>query len=208
MEAIASSHFFGISFLFSWSEEKTDESVPLWSLLVGPGLYQTGQANTTPGHLYYAVFSVTYHCAVSFCPFLNYFCPQLNYLYWLLLFYCSLKKKKTFIMGQLCRMIMYWKELLVEGNRRVQTSTFKWFYFESAKRVSIYLVAGGSTVTLIHQTQKKKKNPQRLDWNMDFFHSSDSLLKLVLFVLISERQQSMMARGVERQWLNEVFYIF
>lgn len=58
---------------------------------------KTGQTKTATGHLYYAVFPVIYHCAVSFLSFLNYFCPLLDYQYWILLFYC--KKKTNFKQG-------------------------------------------------------------------------------------------------------------
>lgn len=48
---------------------ETDEAVWLCSVPGGPlrGA-KTGRTKTAPGHLYYAVFSVIYHCVVSLAP--------------------------------------------------------------------------------------------------------------------------------------------
>lgn len=164
---------------------------------------KTGRSKTATGHLYYAVFSVIYHCAVSFFLFKLFLSSVglsvLNIV--ILLLGGKNFKQVPFLSDNL----LYERILPLKSCKDEQTnarSSFKSFYFESAKNHKYYLVAEESTTALRRQqTQLNLENK-----HTDFFYSSDILLKNVLTVGISERQRCM-SRGVGRcsllkSWLN------
>lgn len=123
---------------------------------------KTGQTKTATGHLYYAVFSVIYHCAVSFFSFLNYFCPLLGLSVVNIVILLFLKKTSSFFLSD---SLLYERILPLKSWKDEQTnarSSFKSFYFESAKNHKYYLVAEESTTALRRQQIRLKlENKQR-----------------------------------------------
>lgn len=108
-----------------------------------------------------SIFSHLSLCCFFF--FLNYFCPLLDYQYWILLFYRSLKKNFKQV-PFLSDNLLYERILPLKSCKDEQTnarSPFKSFYFESAKNHKYYLVAEESTTALRRQQTQLNLNKQR-----------------------------------------------
>ena len=144
-----------------------------------------------------------------FFSFLNYFCPLLDYQYWILLFYCSLKKKKTskqvpFLYQTICCMNVYCLGRAAEINRLMQGHPSNPFILKVPKTRSIILWLKKSTTALRRrQTQlnRKRTESQR---STDFFRKSDILFQK--FELLVSLKDSGACPGVlaGAQWMITV----
>lgn len=126
---------------------------------------KTGRTKTAMGHLYYAVFSVIYHCAVSFFLF-KLFLSSVGFISTEYCYSIVLKKQVPFLSDNLLYghklPLKSWRAKDEQTNAR---SSLKSFYFESAKNHKYYLVAEESTTALRRQQIRLKLENKWRVWD-------------------------------------------